>query len=772
MRRSLAVSAASLAALCFGLPSAAAQVPGGAGVEVIDGPIDCPAPFSCRAIDLRIDVRPDEAGMQGLEVRFLVPAGASDRRAGGHQRDLAPVLLTFPGTGYCWTRDPLTPPGGGGKTFWDDLEADPDSGAGKRIGLTGDGIVQVMVAIRGHRSCYQPGDGMFGTGSWIGPVEFADYDALLERLAAGDLHAEIPAIDPRRVGLSGGSHGGITSLIYAARSSFSKPFALVMPAVGSPDMSDWVARSLDPTEGLDGASGIGLLSIPGVISQLKAYPGSDLQDRMTEATSGDFSRWAAYWGYRTAYDGDGGLDTFDAKVRALVMHTGGRDCIVPVNRQVELWEQLQRDYRRPNDLWLFSTDPHSCNQVTARYPSVDEAFGYDGGGGFFPTWSEELEAWSENVLKTQVFRWAARTYLAGRDDGWRPGPALVTPLVQGEESGHREPYRAVRTLDDARTGRRTLWLRGGGALGSRRDAFTETVIEHEPGQVCPVFSVIAPCGRSGWGGQQAGQRIRELERIRSSTDFVSRPFRRQMTLLGSPSLRARVRIDRDGSSVGAGIVAQLWYLPPDLPAGSPGWMFTHGMRFLKVLPEDGVVDVQIPLDSRVITLERGGRLRLALTNLTTYVKGFPWHHPVTTPYDVTLLSRPRHPAKLELPVSTSFEKLPLADLSGFGESGGCASGGPCRCRGMAATQPWSDRGDVLRGTPGRDVIVAGPGSDTVRGRGGGDLICGGSGRDTIRGQGGADQIRGNGGRDRLRGGAGSDRCRGGAGRDRVSGCRV
>lgn len=201
-------------------------------------------------------------------------------------------------------------------------------------------------------------------------------------------------------------------------------------------------------------------------------------------------------------------------------------------------------------------------------------------------------------------------------------------------------------------------------------------------------------------------------------------------------------------------------------------MFTHGMRFLKVLPEDGVVDVQIPLDSRVITLERGGRLRLALTNLTTYVKGFPWHHPVTTPYDVTLLSRPRHPAKLELPVSTSFEKLPLADLSGFGESGGCASGGPCRCRGMAATQPWSDRGDVLRGTPGRDVIVAGPGSDTVRGRGGGDLICGGSGRDTIRGQGGADQIRGNGGRDRLRGGAGSDRCRGGAGRDRVSGCRV
>lgn len=795
MRRSLVVSLVNLATLCVGLPGAAAQDSGSDGVEVIDGPIDCPAPFSCRAIDLRIDVRPGTAGMQGLEVRFIVPRAGAPAKAPRAATTALPALLTFPGTGYCATRDPLTA-GAHGKTFWDNLGADPDTGMVQRIELAGEGIVQVMLAIRGHRSCYEPGDGMYGTGSWIGPVEFADYDALLERLAAGNLHREIPAVDSRHVGLSGGSHGGITSLIYAAKATFPKPFALVMPSVGSPDMSDWMARSLDPTEGLDGATGIGLLSIPGVISQLKAYPGSDLQGRVSEAMSGDFSRWPAYWRYRTAYDGDGSLDTFDASVRALVMHTGGRDCIVPVNRQVELWEQLVDDYRRPNDLWLFSTDPHSCNWVTARYPLVEEAFGYDGGGGFFPTWSEELKAWSENVLKKEVFQWAARTYLAGRDKGWRPGPALVTPLVQGEESEHREPYRAVRSLADVRTGRETLWLRGSGALGSRRDAFTKTVIEHEPGGACPTFSMITPCGRSGWGGAQAGQRIHELEQIRSSTDFVSRPFRKRLTLLGSPRLSARVRIDRDGGAGGAGIVAQLWYLPPDLPAGSPGWMFTHGMRFLKVLPEDGVIDVRIPLDSRVITLEPGSRLRLTLTNLTTYVKGFPWHHPVTTPYDVALLSRPRHPAELELPVSTSFEQLPLANLSRFEDSDRCTGRDgpqrrrdPCVCRGRAATLAPGAGDDLIRGTPGRDVIAAGRGDDRIRGRGGDDLICGGPGRDSIRGGSGADHIRGggggdrlrggaqadrlhgNGGADRLRGGAGRDRCRGGAGRDRLSGCR-
>lgn len=773
MRRLIVISVVNLAALCLGLPNAAAQAPDGEGVEVLAGPVDCPAPFSCRAIDLRVDVRPDESGMQGLEARFLLPREdapappAGDLRGG---RGSLPGLLTFPGTGYCTTRDPLTPPDGGGETFWDRLEADPDTGMAKRIELAGEGIAQVMLAIRGHRSCYEPGDGMYGTGSWIGPVEFADYDALLERLVAGDLHAEIPALDSRHVGLSGGSHGGITSLIYAAKSAFPKPFALVMPSVGSPDMSDWMERSLDPTEGLDGVTGIGLLSIPGVISQLKAYPGSDLQDRVIEAMSGDFSQWPAYWAYRTAYDSDGSLDTFDAKVRALVMHTGGRDCIVPVNRQVEFWEQLERDYRRPNDLWLFSTDPHSCKWVTPRYPSVDEAFGYDGGGGFFPTWSEELKAWSESMLKKEVFQWAARTYLAGDDDGWRPGPALVTPLVQGEESGQREPYRAVRTLSGAQTGRKTLWLRGDGVLASRRKAFTKTVIEHEPGGVCPVFSIIAPCGKTGWGGSDAGQRIQELEQIRSSTDFVSRPFRKQVTLLGSPSLRARVRIDRDESFAGAGIVAQLWYLPPDLPSSSPGWMFTHGMRFLKVLPEDGVVDVRIPLDSRVMTLEPGGRLRLTLTNLTTYIKGFPWHHPVTTPYDVTLLSRPRHPAMLKMPVSSSFERLPLADLSRFEGNGPCAGReSRCRCRGRAATQAWSDGDGRFRGTPGRDVIVAGRGDDTIRGGGGGDLICGGPGRDAIQGQGGRDLIRGNGGGDRLRGGLGPDRLDGNGGRDRIHG---
>lgn len=104
--------------------------------------------------------------------------------------------------------------------------------------------------------------------------------------------------------------------------------------------------------------------------------------------------------------------------------------------------------------------------------------------------------------------------------------------------------------------------------------------------------------------------------------------------------------------------------------------------------------------------------------------------------------------------------------------------------------------DVITGTSGRDVIVAGPGNDIVYGRNGKDVICGGPGDDKLvggrnpadsskaehgdrlSGGPGDDRIVDNGGsRDRLVGGTGNDRLRsrkgtekvllGGAGDDRL-----
>ena len=99
-----------------------------------------------------------------------------------------------------------------------------------------------------------------------------------------------------------------------------------------------------------------------------------------------------------------------------------------------------------------------------------------------------------------------------------------------------------------------------------------------------------------------------------------------------------------------------------------------------------------------------------------------------------------------------------------------ADRGP-NCRGTAATIVGTNGDDVITGTNGRDVIVAGPGDDRIRGFGGRDLICAGGGNDRVRGYGKGDVIRGAGGRDRIRGGDGNDTLRGGAGRDRLNGGR-
>jgi hypothetical protein len=92
-----------------------------------------------------------------------------------------------------------------------------------------------------------------------------------------------------------------------------------------------------------------------------------------------------------------------------------------------------------------------------------------------------------------------------------------------------------------------------------------------------------------------------------------------------------------------------------------------------------------------------------------------------------------------------------------------------RCRGVPSTLFGSNAGEAIRGTPKRDVIYAGGGSDRVLAGAGNDLVCGGPGNDTILGGKGRDTLAGEKGRDTLRGGPGRDRLLGGRGRDRLLG---
>ena len=91
------------------------------------------------------------------------------------------------------------------------------------------------------------------------------------------------------------------------------------------------------------------------------------------------------------------------------------------------------------------------------------------------------------------------------------------------------------------------------------------------------------------------------------------------------------------------------------------------------------------------------------------------------------------------------------------------------CFGVTATIVGTPGDDVIRGTNGPDVIVAGRGDDRINGRGGDDLICGRSGDDKIRGGNGDDRVLGWRGDDLILGGSGNDRLLGGLQADKILG---
>jgi hypothetical protein len=112
------------------------------------------------------------------------------------------------------------------------------------------------------------------------------------------------------------------------------------------------------------------------------------------------------------------------------------------------------------------------------------------------------------------------------------------------------------------------------------------------------------------------------------------------------------------------------------------------------------------------------------------------------------------------------------ETASFDGIGNPAPGKPLRCRGRRASLVATSRlGSIVRGTPGKDVLVGGPGPDRIVGRDGKDLICGGGGDDHIGGRAQNDRIYGQGGDDLIRGNTGVDRCVGGpGGADRAVAC--
>ena len=354
------------------------------------------------------------------------------------------------------------------------------------------------------------------------------------------------------------------------------------------------------------------------------------------------------------------MTQFNERVRALVLHSGGADCIVPNDTQVSFFEQLNAEHDRPHDRWYFSVWPHSCKKVTSKFPSVKEE---SKAGGYYPSWTQGLKDEIDGQMGQRLIL-AAREHLLGQPAPEMDGPVLVSPLVHGDETGDSSPWRAIESFSELADGTIALHLQEGGSLASNAsDApFAMTFIDHKPAGICDTRDIENPCGMT-WNAQSFTQNAETLESNLRSMSSYEIPLSEDFTVFGTTHLKMRLRVEDAAAFNGGGIVAMLRYTPPDAPQNFQGWLVTQGGQFFYLLDNEGRKELDIKLDTRVMTFERGGKLRLDLSNMSTYVGNMPWFHPHTSPYRLELEVDSAHPAVLEIPVSSLFESLPLADVA-------------------------------------------------------------------------------------------------------------
>jgi hypothetical protein len=227
----------------------------------------------------------------------------------------------------------------------------------------------------------------------------------LAAVLKGKLHPSLPTdVDGARVGVSGGSHGGIASWLYPVFSTHTaggghKPFALAMPFEGTPDLaSSWFGWQFDNETLVAGKpASEGFSADAGAVPQMHAWPKSTLTKLVSASfTSGNYTALIAYFEQRTAYDQPGfgaegrTADRFDAAVGAMLVHIGGRDCIVPGYGAIGAWEILQGPRyatKRPHDVFLYDNYPHSCSATGPRFPTEGQMAD---AGGYLPLWTSAL----------------------------------------------------------------------------------------------------------------------------------------------------------------------------------------------------------------------------------------------------------------------------------------------------------------------------------------------------------------------------------------------
>lgn len=394
-----------------------------------------------------------------------------------------PLMLFFPGTATCYTGEP-----------------EPST---LMLRAADAGVVVAALSLRGHVECYKPGDPLYRASTWIGPDEMVDYDRTIWAFLNGWISDRVEPINPQFIGMTGGSHGGMSAMYYGRHTRIPRKtgnrLALWMSSGAEPDVAGWFLPGYDPSE--VEPETFGAIRLSGFPGQTMSYEG-DYLDELVERIEGGNEppgAFAAEMSFRSIHNLDGSVSSLLSNVTHGLSFMSSQDCIIPKTNSFELYLQIRNAGAADRFRLASPVTYHKCKQLDPDGFSLPPNLENGGDRGYYPRWTdeskEEMVQWGEDIR----FKWIQTFLLDEPSFVLEDMPDWLFMLADEVNEPDESPtvYQS-EPPGEAPTSTLTYYLDAAGKLLLIPPAEQQTwSITHVSNPACPGLNMRSPCEPSG-----------------------------------------------------------------------------------------------------------------------------------------------------------------------------------------------------------------------------------------------------------------------------------
>jgi len=464
-----------------------------------------------------------------------------------------------------------------------------------------------------------------------------DYDRIIWAFLQGWVDDEIRAVEPARIGMVGGSHGGMTTMYYGRHTSIpaatGQPLALWLPAGASPDLASWYLPGFD--DGEDPPSSFGALRLSGFPAQYNAYQGDYLDDIVNRLEAGNEApeSFIVDMVQRSAYDLNGGVQSLLTNVAHGLISMSSLDCRIPKSGAFELYQQLREVGAGDRFRLVSPLGYHGCQPYDDVFSLPLQGWENGGDRGYYPKWTAQSQAAVAQYNEDLRFAWISEYVLDQSTNDLNDQPPWLFMLAdEANEPGEIPSVYQSLPPGEAAITDVILYLGQDGRLGLTAPTQEATwTVEHVPQSGCTGLNLTEPCAPT--------------PNLGATLMFVSAPIPQDVVIAGNPLLTIHAQ---EQTSVPYSFTVTLADVPdPSQPQQL--WPVTSE-RVFDHTNSAGFEPKQVALDMAVHRFAKGHAIMLVITSESLPVDDYTMFAPSFSPYHLELKNLSNGaPATLMLP---------------------------------------------------------------------------------------------------------------------------